>query len=50
MEFYYLLTLLIKFYKITKSKQIIFVNKMKKKDQKKIKIVRKMLITLMLLL
>ena len=35
MEFYYLLTLLIKFYKITKGKQIIFVNKMKKKRSKK---------------
>jgi len=35
MEFYYLLPLLIKFYKITKGKQILFVNKMKKKRSKK---------------
>jgi len=35
MEIYDFLILLIKFYKITKSKQIIFVNKMKKKRSKK---------------
>jgi hypothetical protein len=35
MEFYYLLTLLIKFYKITKGKQIIFVNKIKKQGWKR---------------